>query len=180
MESASNFIFKIFNQPDPARRKPVKKVTAVIDGNTPDAGVYVSDYEFHIGAKYLGNFTGGNVKFGFAGLVYRYMAYVWGWDGGGKAPAGLRSGIGEYVRLKAGFGPRRYWAGRRDVGTYWAEGGEVTARFLNYCVGLRKGFVWEMNERMKGEYSDGVFKILLGKDVDQLWRDYKAKYGTIS
>ncbi|CAL1388625.1 unnamed protein product [Linum trigynum] len=177
MATASNFIFKMFNQGNVTDRKNVHNITLVIDDV---AGFYQTDCEFHIGAKYLANLTSREVKVEFTGLVYHYMTYVLGWDGSGKAPAGLRSGLGDYVRAKAHYGPRKYWAGKIDLGARWDQGYDVTARFLNYCVGLRKGFVWELNKMMKDGYSDGFFKSLTGKDVDQLWREYKAKYGRIN
>ncbi|CAI0445646.1 unnamed protein product [Linum tenue] len=67
--------------------------------------------------------------------------------------------MADYVRLKAGYAPS-HWVGP-GKGDRWDQGYDVTARFLEYCEGVRGGFVAELNK----------------KSVDQLWRDYKAKYG---
>lgn len=54
----------------------------------------------------------------------------------------------------------------------------MTALFLDYCDSLRNGFVAELNEKMRGgTYSADYFVELLEKTVDQLWSDYKVKYG---
>ncbi|KAJ6985241.1 hypothetical protein NC653_023269 [Populus alba x Populus x berolinensis] len=66
------------------------------------------------------------------------------------------------------------WDGEGDS---WDQGYSVTARFLDYCNDLRNGFVAELNKKMRVTYSDNFFVELLGKPVDQLWRDYKAKFG---
>jgi hypothetical protein len=34
-----------------------------------------------------------------------------------------------------------------------------------------------LNKKMRGGYNVNFFVELLGKSVDQLWKDYKAKYG---
>lgn len=45
------------------------------------------------------------------------------------------------------------------------------------CDGLLSGLVADMNKKMKAGYGPDYFVELLGKTVDQLWSDYKAKYG---
>ncbi|XVF01340.1 hypothetical protein REPUB_Repub04eG0079300 [Reevesia pubescens] len=62
-------------------------------------------------------------------------------------------------------------------GDRWDQGYDVTARFLDYCNNLNDGFVAELNKKMRIGYSATYFVDLLGKTVDQLWSDYKAKYG---
>ncbi|KAF5179711.1 Basic secretory protease [Thalictrum thalictroides] len=44
------------------------------------------------------------------------------------------------------------------------------------AISLRAGFVVELNAKMRTGYSNNFFYDLLGKTVDQLWSDYKAKY----
>lgn len=87
---------------------------------------------------------------------------------------GLIEGIADYVRLKAGYVVSN-WA-KNGQGTRWDEGYSVTARFLDYCNGLRNGFVAELNKKMRSGYSNNFFVELLGKTPDQLFVDYKAKY----
>ena len=117
-----------------------------------------------------------SVKNEFTGVLYYGMARVWQWDGNGKAPGGLTQGIADYARLKAGYAPS-HWV-KPGQGDRWDEGYDVTARFLNYCNGLKSGFGANLNKKMRGGYSNNYFVELLGKTVDQLWVDYKAKYET--
>ncbi|KAG6789755.1 hypothetical protein POTOM_005879 [Populus tomentosa] len=67
------------------------------------------------------------------------------------------------------------WDGQGDR---WDRGYDVTARFLDYCNDLRNGFVAELDNKMRTGYSAQYFVDLLGKTVDELWTNYKAKYGT--
>ncbi|PHT63892.1 Basic secretory protease [Capsicum annuum] len=91
-------------------------------------------------------------------------------------PGGLIEGIADYVRLKAGYAVSN-WA-QNGQGSRWDEGYSVTARFLDYCNGLRNGFVAELNKKMRTGYSNNFFVKLLGKTPEQLFADYKAKYKT--
>lgn len=59
----------------------------------------------------------------------------------------------------------------------WDEGYGVTERFLEYCDSLLPSFKAKLNKKMRERYSDAYFVELLGKPVDQLWIEYKAKYG---
>ncbi|KAF2294599.1 hypothetical protein GH714_013297 [Hevea brasiliensis] len=68
------------------------------------------------------------------------------------------------------------WAQPGD-GKNWNDSYSYTARFLDYCNDLRNGFVAELNKKMRDTYSDEFFVELLGKPVDQLWNEYKARYG---
>ncbi|CAI0445530.1 unnamed protein product [Linum tenue] len=187
MTTASSFLFKTFNQRDVADRKPFRNVTVSID-NSADHGLVVNNKngtetnEFRIGVNCFSNVSSSTAaarRLEFSGLVYHYMTYVWGWNGGGKAPAGLMSGTADYVRWKAGFGLPEKAAG--GAGERWDQGDDVTARFLDYCGGLKNGttrsFVAEMNKLLKDGYSDGYFKQLLGKSVGDLWREYKNAVG---
>ena len=99
----------------------------------------------------------------------------WHTYGNGKAPGGLIEGIADFVRLKANYAPS-HWV-QAGQGDSWDQGYDVTAKFLDYCNGLRNGFVAKLNKKMKTGYSAQYFVDLLGKTVDQLWKDYKAKYG---
>ncbi|KAF7851544.1 hypothetical protein BT93_L3725 [Corymbia citriodora subsp. variegata] len=98
------------------------------------------------------------------------------WNGNGQAPSGLIEGFADFVRLRSGYVPG-HWV-RPGQGDRWDQGYDVTAHFLDYCNGLRKGFVAKLNKKMRTGYSDNYFVDLLGKSVDQLWKDYKAKYAT--
>ena len=88
---------------------------------------------------------------------------------------GLTEGIADYIRLKAGHASP-HWA-PRGTGDRWDQGYAVTAYFLDYCDGLRDGFVAELNNMMRDHYSDDFFGHLLGKSVGKLWKDCKSHFG---
>lgn len=58
-------------------------------------------------------------------------------------------------------------------GDRWDQGYDVTARLLDYCDSLKPGFVAQLNAKMKAGYSDDFFAQILGKNVQQLWQEYK-------
>lgn len=138
-----------------------------------DGVAYTSADQIHVSANYLAGYSG-DVKSEFTGVLYHEMVHVWQWNGAGQAPGGLIEGIADYVRLKAGYIPS-HWV-KPGQGDRWDQGYDVTARFLDYCNGLRDGFVAELNKKMRTGYNNSFFSELLGKSVDQLWTDYKGKY----
>ncbi|XVE93446.1 hypothetical protein REPUB_Repub01dG0193300 [Reevesia pubescens] len=170
--SATDFIWRIFQQNDPADRKDVQKVTLFIENG--DGVAFSVNNEIHVNANYLGNYSG-DVKREFTGVLYHEMTHIWQWNGNGQTPGGLIEGIADFVRLKANYIPS-HWV-QPGQGDRWDQGYDVTARFLDYCNSLRNGFVAELNKKMRTGYSADYFVELLGKTVDQLWSDYKAKYG---
>ncbi|PSS02676.1 Basic secretory protease [Actinidia chinensis var. chinensis] len=97
--------------------------------------------------------------------------YLEGYEG--NAPVGLIEGIADYTILKANYYPPSY----AGMGDRWDQGYDFTARFLEYCEGIRPGFVAALNRKMKDNFSVGFFDELLGKPCDELWREYKEKYG---
>lgn len=171
MDASTGFIWRTFLQNSAADRKNVQKVSLFIDDM--DGVAYTSNDQIHVSARYIQGYSG-NVKTEFTGVLYHEMTHVWQWNGNGQAPGGLIEGIADYVRLKAGYAPS-HWV-KAGQGDRWDQGYDVTARFLDYCNGLRNGFVGELNKKMRNGYSNNYFVDLLGKTVDQLWKDYKAKY----
>ncbi|CAN0927028.1 hypothetical protein LINGRAHAP2_LOCUS35655 [Linum grandiflorum] len=154
MSSATHFIWNLFNQP----------VEAYCNNK---------NNEIHVNASYLGKYKG-NIRREFVGIVYHQMAAVWQWNGKGEAPKGLLSGIAEFVRMAAHYGNSQKV--RLGDGNRWDQGDGVTARFLEFCEKKKKGFVKELNKKMKYGYTKAYFFDFLGKTVDQLWKEYKAKY----
>ncbi|KAG5077584.1 hypothetical protein JHK82_056279 [Glycine max] len=175
LDSATQFIWRIFQQNNPSDRKNVQKVSLFVDDM--DGVAYTSNNQIHLSARYVGN-NKGDVKTEITGVLYHEMVHVWQWSGNGRAPGGLIEGIADYVRLKANYAPS-HWV-KAGQGQKWDQGYDVTARFLDYCDSLKSGFVAQLNKLMRTGYSDQYFVQLLGKPVDQLWRDYKAKYGNIA
>ncbi|KAI6678045.1 hypothetical protein NL676_038841 [Syzygium grande] len=163
MTESTDFIWRTFQQNDPADRKDIAKVSLFIDNM--DGVAYTSNNEIHVSATYLGGFSG-DVKGEFTGVLGTGLA----------RPQEGSSGIADFVRLRSGYVPG-HWV-KPGQGDKWDQGYDVTARFLDYCNGLKNGFVAELNKKMRTGYSDNYFVDLLGKTVDQLWSEYKAKYAT--
>ncbi|CAI0445592.1 unnamed protein product [Linum tenue] len=175
MSRATRFIWKTFRQQnDDTQRKHVTNIDFFLDF-MEDGIAYSSDNDIHLSASYLGTATSAPPRVLVASEIYHEMTHVWQWNGGGKAPSGLIEGIADFVRKKAGYespsGPIRLGEGDK-----WDQGYGVTAGFLGYCDGLKRGFVGKLNKKMRVGYSETYFQDLLGKDVDGLWSDYKAKY----
>ncbi|CAL9222973.1 unnamed protein product [Arabidopsis halleri] len=170
---ATDFVLDLFQQTNPSDRKPITKITLFMENS--DGVAYNSQaQEIHFNVGYLADVSE-DVTREFTGVVYHEVVHSWQWNGADQAPGGLIEGIADYVRLKAGYAPG-HWVGPGG-GDTWDQGYDVTARFLEYCNDLRNGFVAELNEKMRSGYSDGFFVDLLGKDVNQLWGEYKAQYG---
>lgn len=134
---------------------------------------YCDDNEIHFSTNYIADYQG-DLKREFSGVIYHEMTHVWQWSGNGSTPSGLIEGIADFVRLKSGYIPS-HWV-QPGQGDKWDRGYDVTARFLDYCEGLRTGFVAELNKKMRYTYNVDYFVDLVGKTVDQLWSDYKAAY----
>ncbi|KAM3694979.1 hypothetical protein ACB098_07G095100 [Castanea mollissima] len=152
--SATDFIWRLFQENSNADRKNVTKVSLFIDDMDGDA--YAIDKEIHVSARYINGYSG-DMKTEITGVT----------------PGGLIEGIADHVRLKAGYAPS-HWV-KPGQGDKWDHGYDVTARFFDYCNSLRNGFVAELNKKLRTGYSASFFVELLGKTVDQLWSDYKAK-----
>ncbi|CAH9130792.1 unnamed protein product [Cuscuta epithymum] len=176
LDSATNFIWRVFQQNSPADRKDVQKVSLFVDDALNNGVVaYASNGEIHVSGSYLGGYSG-DVKAEFTGVLYHEMTHIWQWNGDGAAPGGLIEGVADFVRLRGGYAPS-HWK-KAGEGDRWDAGYDVTARFLDYFNDLKSGFVAELNGKMKDGYSDSYFVDIVGKSVDQLWTDYKAKYNT--
>ncbi|KAI6705368.1 hypothetical protein NL676_008330 [Syzygium grande] len=121
-------------------------------------------------ADYLQTFPS-NVTDVFTGILYFTSGLVWEWTGNGSAQVGLITGISDYIRLTAGWAYKG-WP-RRGLGLTGDDRYAVTANFLEYCEGLRRGFVSDVNAMMIDSYSDAYFVELLGTSVNELWEEYK-------
>ncbi|KAJ6310462.1 hypothetical protein OIU76_015230 [Salix suchowensis] len=172
LASATDFIWRTFQQTNAADRKDIQTVSLFID--VMGGVAYAVNNEIHVSDSYIGGYSG-DVKKEITGVLYHEMAHIWQWNGNGQAPGGLIEGIADFVRLKANYAPS-HWV-QPGQGDKWDQGYDVTAKFLDYCNGLRNGFVAELNKKMRTGYSAQYFVDLLGKTVDQLWVDYKARYG---
>ncbi|GFP82173.1 hypothetical protein PHJA_000360600 [Phtheirospermum japonicum] len=100
------------------------------------------------------------------------MCRVWQFNGNGHTPEYLSSGIADYTRLKAKLVPSG-WV-KPGGGEHWDDGKDVTARFLEYCVDLQKEFISDLNKKMMTRYNEKFFAEILGKNVGDIWNEYKA------
>ncbi|CAN4112144.1 unnamed protein product [Withania somnifera] len=173
LANSTNFIWAIFQQTVDADKKLYTALNAFVENTAYIA--YTVGNEIHLGTTYIQSYSG-NIKTELTGIIFHEATHVWQWSGNSSTPGGLIEGIADYVRLKAGYAVSN-WA-QNGQGTRWDEGYSVTARFLDYCNGLRNGFVAELNKKMRTGYTNNFFVELLGKTPDQLFGDYKAKYKT--
>ncbi|KAB1208455.1 hypothetical protein CJ030_MR7G022687 [Morella rubra] len=173
MVSASNFVWNIFQQSNEAERKSVPRVSLIVE--VMEGIAYAINNEIHVGAGYIEGIKG-DIKTDFNGVLYHEMTHIWQWPGSNTPRSrNLTEGIADFVRLKANYVPDG-WV-QPGGGSHWDAGYSVTARFLDYCNGLKDGFVAELNKKMRTGYNDNYFVELLGKTADQLWSEYKARYG---
>ncbi|KAK9183983.1 hypothetical protein WN943_024328 [Citrus x changshan-huyou] len=151
MTAATDFIWRLFQQNTEADRKNIPQVDLFIDDMKPGEIAFTSNNGIHYGDDFIQNIPVDLIKQEFSGVMYHEMTHA------NYVPEG--------------------WA-KPGEGTMWNQGhSSVAARFLDYCNDLRNGFVAELNKKMRDGYNDNFFMELLGKSIDQLWNDYKAKYG---
>ncbi|KAI3431130.1 uncharacterized protein J3R85_008060 [Psidium guajava] len=172
MIAATNFIWQIFQQATAADRKDVARVSLIINNSHGVAAT--SGSTIYFSANYLSQIQGDKQE--FTGIMYHEMTHVWQWSGRGNPGARqVIEGIADFMRLRANLAPAT-WP-RRGAGNSWGESSAVTAYFLDYCESQRNGFVAELNKKMRDGYSDDFFVQLLGRSADQLFGEYKARYG---
>lgn len=172
----NKFIWKLFKQNSKAQRKNVPVlhvyITDLKDGNAGETG----GDNIYIASNGIQGAPPGRARFYFTKLMYHETTHIFQWSGKGTAPGGLTEGVADYVVMKSKyFEPQGYT--KPGEGSKWDQGYGVTARFLEYCDTLKPGFTVALNNRMREVYKDEYFRDLLGKPLDQVWRQYKAKYG---
>ncbi|KAF3624882.1 putative methylthioribose kinase-like [Capsicum annuum] len=147
----------------PAVRKNVQKVSMFVDDM--DGIACSSNNEIHVLVPEIYHWSTVPREHPYLAMEREYNE---------RAPGGLIEGIADYVRLKAGYAPSN-WV-KLGQGDRWDQGYDVIARFLDYCNSLKRRVVAQLNKKMRTGYSDQFFVDLLEKTIDQLWRDYKAKF----
>ncbi|KAK2985829.1 hypothetical protein RJ640_018695 [Escallonia rubra] len=177
MGTINKFIWRVFEQPTPDDRKLVRLVKVVIAQYTGVAAyVNININLINVSAVYLQGMQGDVLRTAFTALMYHEMAHVFQWSGDYTAPGALTEGIADYVVLRARLNGTGF--ALPGQGDKWDEGYAVTARFLEYCDSLRPGSTAALNNKMRDAYSEDYFVQLLGKPVNQLWSEYKAKCGS--
>lgn len=171
MGTINNFIYKMFQQNSPGDRRHQDEVNVTITEYNGAEAITMGNV-VNVSSLYLQGYQG-DLKWEFTSLLYHEMTHVFQWIPP-TAPTGLIEGIADYTILKANYYPPGF--AKPGMGDRWDQGYDFTARFLEYCNSLKGGFVAELNKRMRDSYSDNYFVEILGKPVDQLWKEYKAKY----
>ncbi|KAK2986682.1 hypothetical protein RJ640_020844 [Escallonia rubra] len=168
----NRFVWELLDERTAADRKPVEVVNLyVVEFNGAEAITWGDN--INVSSIYLQGYQG-NLTWEFTSLLYHEVTHVFQWNGEGQAPVGLVEGFADYSILKANYYPPAF--AKPGQGDRWDQGYDFTARFLEYCEGLRSGFVAELNKKMRHAFNESYFEDLLGKPVDQLWKEYKAKY----
>lgn len=167
----------IFQQNNPADRKPIHAVEVFIINNEVEKSIKwgKGNSKVNISASYLQKNHPEEMKREFTSLMYHEITHIFQWDAEGDCPEGLAEGVAEYTVLKANYSTSSF--AKPGDGYDWDDGSGVTARFLEYCEGLTPGYVATLNSKMKKTYNVSYFKEITGKSVKELWNDYKAKYG---
>ncbi|KAI3702377.1 hypothetical protein L6452_28114 [Arctium lappa] len=174
MRTSNNFIWSVvFQQNDPSDQKPVDLIILYIAEFEGPTGIQWGT-NINVSSLYVKGLEG-DVKWQFTGLMYHEMTHVFQWDGEGTAPLMLIEGIADYALLISSYAPSQF--PKKGEGDKWDEGYGITARFLEYCDGITPSFVAKLNKMMRVKYDVKYFEKLTGKPVDQLWKEYKAKYG---
>ncbi|KAL7125261.1 hypothetical protein ABFS83_14G105400 [Erythranthe nasuta] len=179
MGAANQFIWKVFKENTPAERKVVPVINVYISEFPGPALAYTNGDNINISAPSLKDFCMplSKAKYKFTGLMYHEMTHLFQWSGNRTAPGGLTEGTADYVMVKSNFNYDKNTYTQPGSGSKWDEGYGVTERFLEYCDSLKLGFTADLNKMMRYAYSDDYFMKLLGKPLNQLWKEYKAKYG---
>lgn len=174
MAKINHYIWStIFQQNTDADRKIVDSVDLYLKDFDGAEGITWGSNRINVSVIYLNGYQG-DLKWEFTSLLYHEMTHVFAWNGEGKAPSGLREGLADYTILKANYFPPAF--AKPGSGDRWDQGYDYTARFLEYCDSLVPNFVAKLNKKIRKTFDISFFKELTGKPVEQLWKDYKAKY----
>lgn len=157
----------------PATRS-VTLILRSIDGVAYTCGSDLDDdhKEIHLDLGYVAGISADRRTEELLGVLTHEMVHCYQYDGKGSCPSGLIEGIADWVRLKANLAPP-HW--KRQSDGEWNAGYDRTAYFLEY---LEKrygdGTISTLNEKLRTEkYETKRFwRELLGRPVEQLWRDY--------
>ncbi|KAL7597321.1 hypothetical protein Lser_V15G29360 [Lactuca serriola] len=176
MRTINNYVWTtIFEQSDPADRKPVPTMSIYIVEFKGAEAITWGD-NINVSSVYLEGYEG-DLKWEYTSLLHHEITHVFQWNGEGQAPVGLVEGVADYTILKANYYPPGF--AEPGSGDRWDQGYDFTARFLEYCDGIVPGFVAKLNKMMRFSFDVKYFEDLTGKPVDQLWQEYKAQYGNV-
>ena len=184
MSEAVRLVLSILYHPasSPKNIPSTRSVTLILrafGGVAYTTGIELDDdhKEIHFSLNHITNVnsqsaqrTGKEIR----GVLVHEMVHAWQWNGEGTAPGGLIEGIADFVRLRAGLGPP-HW--KKEIPDSWDAGYQHTAYFLDWLEETNgSGTVQKINLALKGQkYDENKFwNHLFGKDVDQLFEEYKT------
>lgn len=170
LELASIFVWVGFAQVWPTGTKDVRDI--VLNVENIDSVTLVRGNVIFLDSDYIDSYEG-DLKKEVTGILYQAVTDIWQWDANGAAPKWWREGVSNYIRLIAGYAPANF--AQPGSGDSWEQGGDVTARFIQYVNTITPGFVGLVNAKIKTSWDIGYFKDITGKSVDDLWKDYKAQ-----
>ncbi|KAF8408967.1 hypothetical protein HHK36_005037 [Tetracentron sinense] len=178
----SGFAEKILFPDDRHPKKPVDHVIVRLSSRNLTHPVVVSsvnktEFVLHISPSVMEET---NVEKAMILAVQRAMARVWLWDGQDGAPSSLLDGMVEYINILAGLAPVSDSGGLQlpesDTICWEDKDPVAVAHFLNYCEGLREGFIGRLNRGMQDQWNERTVDDALGLPSQQLCVSY---YSTI-
>ncbi|GKT45580.1 uncharacterized protein ColSpa_05761 [Colletotrichum spaethianum] len=131
--------------------------------------------EIHFSMSYIAGIPAERRTDEIMGVLTHEMVHCFQYNAHGTCPGGLIEGIADWVRLNAHLSPP-HW--KRDASGNWDGGYQHTGYFLDYLEGrFGAGTVRRVNEKLRTQqYREKEFWTeLLGRPVEQLWKDYGEK-----
>ncbi|TPX15083.1 uncharacterized protein E0L32_004913 [Thyridium curvatum] len=129
--------------------------------------------EIHVSLAYVAGVSpASRTAAEITGVLTHELVHCYQWNALGTCPGGLIEGIADWVRLNCGLSPP-HW--QKKAGDKWDAGYQNTAYFLQYLEErFGSGTIPRLNEKLRGKhYEEKTFWTeLLGRPVDQLWKDY--------
>ncbi|XP_071740359.1 uncharacterized protein [Rutidosis leptorrhynchoides] len=175
LAQVNDFIWnEVLEQTTPEDRIPMDHIEVLILENIVGGDGVASANHINVSAIFFQREP--DIKHGFRHLMSHEMTHCLQWNGEGTTPQMLVEGIADYTTLRAKTVDRARFEKPGD-GEKWDQGYHITALFLEYCDTVTPSFVAKLNKMMRKKYDVGYFKEITGKPVEQLWSDYKAKYG---
>ncbi|KAL0951752.1 hypothetical protein HGRIS_008424 [Hohenbuehelia grisea] len=125
--------------------------------------------EIHFSLSHIVN-SASRARDEILGVLTHETVHCFQYDGSGNCPGGMIEGVADWVRLRAQLGAP-HW--KRSAGEKWDNGYERTAFFLDWIEGrYGDGTIRELNERVRDDYNERIFKETTGRKVAKLWRLY--------
>ncbi|KAK6224691.1 plant Basic Secretory protein [Colletotrichum tabaci] len=159
---------------------PTRSVTLILrhmDGVAYTTGSELDDdhKEIHFSMSYIAGIPAERRTDEIMGVLTHEMVHCFQYNAHGTCPGGLIEGIADWVRLNAHLSPP-HW--KRDASGNWDGGYQHTGYFLDYLEArFGAGTVRRINEKLRNRrYKEKEFWTeLLGRPVEQLWKDYGEK-----